>query len=187
MNERTDEQRFKIFISYARDDSKKARLIAKKCSEFGYDAFLDEERISWGENWQERIEEEIQSCDIAIVIISSHSFSSEWARKEWNVLCEEKWKRPEIKIVPVKIENTKTPPFLCRYETIWSKDYSTEGRELRECLSTSQEQKLSTSEKISGERELDQEISRAKDRIRNITENLGKNLTTDGGSGDSQA
>lgn len=110
---------YRVFISYSSEDSSIARSVAKNCEKLGLHAWLDEENIMPGMNWRDEIEAAIKSSEVAIVIISKNSISPNHANKDWSLICEEKWQRPDIKIVSLKIEKIKTPPFLCKYKSFY--------------------------------------------------------------------
>ncbi|MDD5393699.1 MAG: toll/interleukin-1 receptor domain-containing protein [Thiothrix sp.] len=168
MNKESRKDKPKIFISYANDDSGRAKDIAKELKKYNLETWLDEENISAGQNWRSEIENAIESCDFALVLISSKAFSSEWVKKEWTSLCEEKWKRPNINIIPIKLEDSKTPPFLCQYQS-----YNLKGSEsyyslINDLLTKTKKSGFNYNKKDLIDNEFDLEVDRLEERIRNI-------------------
>jgi len=167
VTDKTETKPYQVFISYSRKDTGAARNIAALCNKIGLNAWLDEDLLP-GENWQEGIEKALEACTIAIVLISSGSSSSQWTRKEWSALCEQKWKRPDIEIIPIKMEDAKTPPFLCRYETISAKDEDLDYRLLAAFLSKSRQRKSDPLLRESSAEEVKLEIDRLEERVRDL-------------------
>jgi predicted ribosome quality control (RQC) complex YloA/Tae2 family protein len=163
-----------IFISYAHDDSAKAIYIAKECKKHGLNTWLDEINIRAGDIWQNEIEKAIESCDVALVLISSKSVSSKWVNKEWSALCEEKWKRPDINIIPIKLEDTKTPPFLCQYKCYNAKNLKSFYKYFNQWLGNYIVSKSLSNTKETVDEELKSEINRLEARIRELKDALAK-------------
>ena len=58
-----------VFISYAREDGELARMTLEALQK-DFDPWLDTERLSGGELWDERIREELEAADFVLVIYS---------------------------------------------------------------------------------------------------------------------
>jgi hypothetical protein len=59
-----------VFISYAREDGDLARRTLHALEEASFEPWLDIERLSGGERWNERICEEIKGADFTLVLYS---------------------------------------------------------------------------------------------------------------------
>ena len=73
----------KIFISYARTDSK--LLAHRLCADLqaaGYTVWLDTSEIAGGASWSQDIEEAIEECSIMIALMSPAAYHSQWCRAE---------------------------------------------------------------------------------------------------------
>lgn len=73
----------KIFISYARTDSK--LLAHRLCADLqaaGYTVWLDTSEIAGGASWSQDIEQAIEDCSIMIPLMSPASYNSQWCRAE---------------------------------------------------------------------------------------------------------
>jgi hypothetical protein len=73
----------KIFISYARQDARELALrLHQDLRAVGYETWLDLSEIPGGASWSQDIENAIESCDIALALLSSGSYVSEICRAE---------------------------------------------------------------------------------------------------------
>jgi formylglycine-generating enzyme required for sulfatase activity len=92
-----------IFLSYKSEDSEKAQKIAKAIEKKGYTVWWDR-IIPPGRNFDDVIEEELESASCVVVLWSRESVTSEWVRLEAH-----NGKKRKI-LVPILIEDV-TPPF----------------------------------------------------------------------------
>jgi hypothetical protein len=73
----------KIFISYARTDSK--LLAHRLCTDLqaaGYTVWLDTSEIAGGASWSQDIEEAIEDCTVMVALMSPAAYHSQWCRAE---------------------------------------------------------------------------------------------------------
>src|SRR5262245_52018682 len=70
-----------IFLSYAREDVEKARLIAGALESAGWSVFWDQ-RIPAGRTYEEHLEARIKACRAVVVLWSPHAVASRWVRRE---------------------------------------------------------------------------------------------------------
>jgi hypothetical protein len=70
-----------VFISYKREDVDAASAVAKAMQRIGLDVFFDA-AINVGEQWDERIERELNTARSIIVLWSTRSRDSQWVRNE---------------------------------------------------------------------------------------------------------
>lgn len=70
-----------VFISYAREDLKRAQLLAEALQADGISVWWDHDLVG-GDNFREQIDEVISSATVAIVIWSEHSVKSRFVRDE---------------------------------------------------------------------------------------------------------
>lgn len=73
--------RMRLFVSYAHDDEKKIRKLSKHLTILGQRGYIqtwqDTELIA-GEDWRERILEELDDADIVLLVYSTNSRASEF-------------------------------------------------------------------------------------------------------------
>jgi hypothetical protein len=91
---------YRIFISYARED---ARTLAVRLRDdlnaAGQDAWLDTAEINAGATWAQDIEQAIEMCDIALVLLSHASYISPNCRAE-----QARALRKHKRIIPVLVQ-----------------------------------------------------------------------------------
>jgi hypothetical protein len=74
--------RYRVFVSHATDDVWVAEQIAKAIEECGATAFLDERDIVAGQNFKQRIDEEMPKCDELLALFTPWSRRRAWVRHE---------------------------------------------------------------------------------------------------------
>ena len=70
-----------IFISYSRRDQTYARKLAEDLRQRGFDVWIDD-RIDYGDQWFNEIENAIAACGAFVVIMSPDSRKSQWVQRE---------------------------------------------------------------------------------------------------------
>ncbi len=92
-----------IFLSYAREDLEKARLLATGLEQQGWSVFWDRSSIHIGEDFDEVIEEAIEQARCMIVGWSQVSKKSDWVRGETTIGRERRI------LIPVLFEAVSPP------------------------------------------------------------------------------
>ncbi len=97
----------KIFISYraAEPDKTLARDFLQQLKNAGHEAFMAGESIRLGENWPERIEDELKKCDYLLLLLSEQSSCSEMVAEEVRRAKELQENHPDGKprILPIRV------------------------------------------------------------------------------------
>jgi len=91
-----------VFISYAREDRDRARLLADALQDRGWSVWWDRKIVA-GQAFDQTIEQQLETASSVVVLWSAHSISSEWVRNEAGLASER-----EV-LVPALIENVKQP------------------------------------------------------------------------------
>jgi hypothetical protein len=73
---------YKIFVSHSGDDAWVAEQIAKRIEDCGAAAFLDRRDIVAGDDFKERIREEIPKCKELLALFTPWSRKRAWVRHE---------------------------------------------------------------------------------------------------------
>jgi len=73
---------YRVFVSHAGDDIWVAEQIAKSIDECGASSFLDRRDIAAGDNFKQRIHEEIAACDELLALFTPWSRRRAWVRHE---------------------------------------------------------------------------------------------------------
>lgn len=100
----------KVFLSYAREDSKKAEQIFNDLTKHGIDVWFDKISIDAGQKWQESIEKGIEQSELFIVLLSKNSVSKTgFIQKEIRIALEKFDLYPPGKsfVIPVRLDNCK--------------------------------------------------------------------------------
>lgn len=92
-----------LFISYAREDSDRAKLIANSLEAEGFSVFWDNE-IPAGQTWADFIEAKLTNSAAVLVVWTETSTKSQWVREEARM------GRDAGKLIPVQLDGAM-PPF----------------------------------------------------------------------------
>ena len=77
------DKKFDLFISHASSDKiTYVRGLYGALSNLGIDIFYDEDSITWGDKWKDKILEGVASSEFAIIVISNSFFGREWTERE---------------------------------------------------------------------------------------------------------
>ncbi len=107
-----DNEKKKVFISYAREDIKTARKLCDDLREAGADTWLDDDELIPGQDWKAEITKAIKKSGHFIALISTNSvekrgFVQSELKKALEVLSELPGK--DIFIIPARIDNCGIP------------------------------------------------------------------------------
>jgi hypothetical protein len=94
----------KLFISYAREDSKVCKKIDQALREKGITVWRDQQSIYGGQQWPKAIGEAISSSDFFILLWSEHSAESHFVDFEWNTAVALK-----KNVIPCFLDETPLP------------------------------------------------------------------------------
>jgi hypothetical protein len=102
-----------VFISYRRQDAEAADKLSELCEQAGLQPWMDRRDLQVGDNWREKIEQAIQSCEIFLLLISSPSEPGDATSPvEWSSICERRWSDPQVLVVPIRLDSAPLPPFV---------------------------------------------------------------------------
>lgn len=71
-----------VFLSYASEDRERVLDVAQGLDRLGIGFFQDVLALRAGDNWQQRIEDELRSCDALLLFWSQAAVKSEWVKRE---------------------------------------------------------------------------------------------------------
>lgn len=97
-------KKYEVFISYSHDDERVAKQICALLDENKITYFLDTESIKSASDWLEVLAESIKSCKIFLLLVSKHSFKSEYAMMELKYAYSER-NDCDISILPYLIDD----------------------------------------------------------------------------------
>ena len=93
----------KLFLSYSRKDSTKARRLCEWLEREGHEVWRDEDDIGGGASFSAEIERALTDCDAVIVLWSASSVQSAWVRDEAG------FGRDANKLIPLTVDGTDPP------------------------------------------------------------------------------
>ena len=105
-----------IFLSYCREDQKKAEVIVRDIEQLGHKIWYDEE-LTGGQEWWNLILEKIRESDIFAFIISNESLKSQACSYEYTYANQVR--KPILPIVmDENISMEHLPPLLCKIQHV---------------------------------------------------------------------
>jgi hypothetical protein len=69
---------YRVFLSYARKDSRSAQKLATQIEATGAAVFLDEFSLEAGEAFQAQIDRELRGSDEVVALVTENSIQSRW-------------------------------------------------------------------------------------------------------------
>jgi hypothetical protein len=120
---------YDVFISHASDDRDVARHLADELRLRGLRPWFDETDLKPGVNWAQQIREAIDHSRFCVVVLSRTSSASKpWISKEWASIQECSWRRPEMPICSLRLEDIEPPPFLREWQSVLCKRNTSDVR-----------------------------------------------------------
>ena len=118
-----------VFLSYDRDDSDAARVIANALEKAGHSVWWDL-HVRGGAQFAKVIEEALKAADVVVVLWSANSIESAWVRDEAGA------GRDRGRLVPATIDGTPAPLGFKQFQTIeltdWKRGMRSHGYKLLE-------------------------------------------------------
>ena len=100
----------KVFISHSREDNEIVKKLEENLRRDGAEVWIDIAKIKAGDSFIKRMSEDLEWCDILILVWTESANISKYVGHEWeNALDMGK------KIIPCLFDNTKRPPMLRSY------------------------------------------------------------------------
>ncbi len=100
-----------VFLSYAREDTGAAQLIAEALRRAGVEAWFDQSELRGGDTWDQKIRRQIKDCGLFIPIISAttQARAEGYFRREWRQAADRTRDMASgvAFILPVVIDETK--------------------------------------------------------------------------------
>jgi len=101
----------RVFLSYDRDDTERARPVALALEKAGHEVWWDL-HVRGGAQFSKAIEEALEAAHVVVVLWSANSIESAWVRDEASV------GRDTGRLVPVAIDGTQAPLGFRQFQTI---------------------------------------------------------------------
>jgi len=72
-----ENRKLKVFLCHSKDDKFKVRKLYKRLTADGFDAWLDEEKLMPGQDWNLEIQKAVRNSDTVVVFLSNSSTTKE--------------------------------------------------------------------------------------------------------------
>jgi hypothetical protein len=102
----------RVFISYSRRDSKFADKIYSALIESGVTPWIDRVELTAGKSLLEEIGKAVLGAHFVVAILSPHSVSSNWVRKELLIAMTLEVKSGDVRVIPLLYKECQLPAFL---------------------------------------------------------------------------
>jgi hypothetical protein len=126
----TNKPFLKVFLCHSSGDKPAVRRLYRYLLDQGIDAWLDEEKLVPGQDWNFEISKALDSSDIILVCLSKSSVDKEgYVQREIKVALDKALEKPEgtIFIIPARLEECELPYRLRQYQ--WVDLFENGGRE----------------------------------------------------------
>ena len=110
-----ENRKLKVFICHSKADKAKVRKLCHRLINDGFDVWLDEEKLTPGQDWDLEIRRSIRDTDIVLACLSNNSVTKTgYVQKEIRFALDVASKQPEGKtfIIPVRFEDCSLPESL---------------------------------------------------------------------------
>ena len=111
----------KVFLCHATQDKPAVRKYYRYLVEKGVDAWLDEEKLIPGQDWNLEIHKALDKSDLIIIFLSNNAVTKEgYVQRELKLALNEAMEKPEgtVFIVPAKLEECELPFSLSKYQAV---------------------------------------------------------------------
>jgi hypothetical protein len=141
--EQRNKKSVRIFLSYAREDRDRVRLLYKQLQEAGFNPWMDIENLVPGQDWELVVEGAIKDSDFALVCLSNSSTSKQgYIQKEIKIALDVLDMMPEgaIYLIPIRLDECQVPNRLSKQQ--WADLFEDDGFErLMEALQMRRDEK----------------------------------------------
>ncbi len=123
-----ENRKLKVFLCHSKDDKPKVRELYHHLTADGFDAWLDEEKLMPGQDWDLEIHKAVREADVVVVCLSSGSVTKAgYVQKEIRFALDVADEQPEgaIFLIPARLEDCQVPSRLSKMQ--WVDLYSGDG------------------------------------------------------------
>jgi tetratricopeptide (TPR) repeat protein len=110
----------RIFLCHASVDKTTVRKLYFNLLRRGINAWLDQEKLLPGEDWEEEIPKALTESDVILVCLSKASIKKEgYVQREITIAVDKALEKPgKIFIIPTKLEECDIPPKIRKYQSV---------------------------------------------------------------------
>jgi len=116
-----ENRKLKVFLCHSKDDKPKVRELYHRLVADGFDAWLDEEKLLPGQEWEWEIRKAVREVDAVVVCLSNGSVTKAgYVQKEIRFALDVADEQPEgaVYLIPVKLEDCKVPDSLNKWQWV---------------------------------------------------------------------
>lgn len=114
-------RRLHVFLAHAHSDREDVRALYHRLTRDGIEAWLDEEKLLPGQDWEYEIRKAVRESEVVIICLSQQ-FNKQrgYRQKEIRIALEEANLLPEgqIFIIPARLEECEPPESLRRWQRV---------------------------------------------------------------------
>lgn len=117
----TENLKLKVFLCHSSSDKPKVRELYNRLVADGFDAWLNEEKLLPGQEWDLEIRKAVRKCDVVVVCLTNSSISkSGYVQKEIRFALDIADEQPEgvIFLIPAKLEECQVPDRLVQWQWV---------------------------------------------------------------------
>lgn len=117
----TENRKLKVFLCHSRDDKPKVRRLYHRLVSDGFDAWLDEEKLIPGQDWDLEIRRAVREADVVVVCLSKSSTTkSGYVQKEIQFALDVADEQLEgtIFIIPARLDDYSLPNRLHKWQRV---------------------------------------------------------------------
>ena len=103
-----------IYISYSHKSKEFVRRLSSDLRENEFSVWIDEDIISAGEKWSDKITETIEQSDIVLVVLSKDSLTSSFQSSELAYAIASQRKKLNKKVIPLLLDKAAELPFFLK-------------------------------------------------------------------------
>jgi formylglycine-generating enzyme required for sulfatase activity len=111
----------KVFLCHSKEDKPKVRELYRRLTSDGFDAWLDEEKLVPGQDWDVEIRKAVRKSDVVAVCLSKRSITKEgYVQKEIRFALDLADEKPDstIFLIPARLEDCSVPDRLSRWQWV---------------------------------------------------------------------
>lgn len=116
-----ENRKLKVFLCHSKDDKPTVRRLYHRLVADGFDAWLDEEKLMPGQDWDLEIRKAVRQSEVVVVCLSNDSVTKAgYVQKEIRFALDVADEQPEgaIFIIPAKIEECEAPLRLSKWQWV---------------------------------------------------------------------
>jgi outer membrane protein assembly factor BamD (BamD/ComL family) len=111
----------KVFLCHASSDKTQVRDLYRRLVAEGVDAWLDQEKLIPGQDWQLEISRAVREADVVVICLSNQSITKEgYVQKEIRFALDRAEEKPEgtIFLIPARLEDCSVPERLNSWQWV---------------------------------------------------------------------